>query len=164
MTYNGTTLAIDPGKDHVGMALFKGVDIINLGYVKATNQYELAGKVALEFALWLGKSNTVVDILVLENQQIYGNGRGKGDPNDLLPLSFVCGAISATIPHRQLLHPKAREWKGSVPKQIYTGRLLRYMSLHYEEHFKALSQYNAKQLSDVVDAFGLGLWSLGLEP
>jgi hypothetical protein len=157
-----TVVAIDPGKDHVGFSVFYKSELVYSTFIKSENQYELHKAVCNEWACQAVKLNvSVADVLVIENQQVYN--RSKGDPNDLIPLSFVAGSIYATIPHKKFLHPLPKTWKGSVPKKMFTNRILQYVSMNFHEEFLTLDSYTAKELIDVVDAIGLGLWAIGVD-
>jgi hypothetical protein len=65
------------------------------------------------------------DILVVEKPQVYEGRKSKGDPNDLVNLALVVGAVMATIPAGIFLDPLPNAWKGAVPKHIHHRRIRR---------------------------------------
>lgn len=155
-------VAIDPGKDHVGFAAFLNKELIVYEYVQSTSQYDLHECVGKVFAGVTSKKHKTADILCVENQQIYGKF-AKGDPNDLLPLSFVAGAIKATIPHKMFMHPKPKEWKGSIKKEMFTRRIIQRIAEDFPTAFNDLNRYtNASKVVDVLDAIGLGYYAMGI--
>lgn len=156
------TMAVDPGKKACGVALLVGGTLVSAYLVKAPDPYEVAKRVqewwwAERDRLGLGDK---VDVLVTEGQQVYPGPR-KADPNDLLPLSFVCGAVQARIPAKMRLMPKPREWKSNIAKEVWTRRILSRLS---KEELKLVQSVKvAKSLQhNVIDSIGLGKWAIGL--
>lgn len=92
---------------------------------------------------------------VIELPEIRVQGGGKGDPNQMVRLAFAVGAWHAqwyvNKARIDLIRPHA--WKGNVPKEIMTQRILR--SLTDAERKIAGTDHN------VIDAVGLGLHVLG---
>ena len=153
-------LAVDPGKSTCGVALFLSRRLRETAFLKAENTYML-GKAVED---WLATARQryllpdVLDQLVTEGQQVYG-GRS-ADPNDLLPLAYLCGAIHVRIKAHQTLMPLPREWKGSLKKEIFTKQIL--LRLHKDE-LTIINETKCppSKLHNVIDAAGLGLWALG---
>jgi hypothetical protein len=57
----------------------------------------------------------------VEFPRFYGTAKSKGDPNDLLDLASVAGAVLGALSERLFLMPSApypRTWKGSTPKSM----------------------------------------------
>lgn len=95
--------------------------------------------------------------LVVETPQIYMPGRGsKGDPNGLVRLALLVGALAATIPHEQLVTPLPAAWKGQTPKPISHRRAL--WQLSPAERLRVEKRRGARTQGDVLDAVALGLW------
>ncbi len=67
--------------------------------------------------------------ICVEGQQFYGTERSKGDPNDLIRLAQVAGAVLGGLltgrPDATYSMPLPRQWKGSTPKAIHHTRLAR---------------------------------------
>jgi hypothetical protein len=144
------TLSVDPGKQHAGWALFEDGVLKSCGYVEGEDDIEVAEAVADEI---YGD----VDLLVCENQQVYA--RGKGDPNDLLPLARTVGAVRmvfADVPEKTLTLP--RVWTNGVPK----APRQRAFERRYPVEFAAVKALGLKAecRHDVVDAVHLGIWVL----
>lgn len=153
-------LAVDPGKLTCGVALFLSRKLRATAFLKAENTF-LLGRAVED---WTREAQQrfllpdVVDQLVTEGQQVYG-GRS-ADPNDLLPLAYLCGAVHVRIRAHQTLMPLPREWKGSLKKEIFTKQIL--LRLHKDELcIINETKCPASKLHNVIDAAGLGLWALG---
>lgn len=149
-------LAVDPGLHACGAAVFRdGGELIWCGWPRG--QKEGSGPLA-----WARMSRAVVvdtglyspSCLVLEVPQVYGRGAQKGDPNDLIQLAGVLGAICAEYSYCDMVSYAPREWKGQVPKPIMQKRI--EMKLRPEER-RLLDGQN----HNVWDAVGIGLKYLG---
>lgn len=123
------TLAIDPGISKMGAAL--GID--------ATKSLEWAGLVrnlpskastpsrardmADELARRLPCALLQVERIVFEWPQVYQGSAQKGDPNDLLGLAAVCGAIAERFSEVDIVTRLPREWKGQLPANVCARRV-----------------------------------------
>jgi hypothetical protein len=63
------------------------------------------------------------DLVVIEKPQIYQGHLQKGDPNDLIDLAVLVGAIIGHVSATKILLPLPAEWKGQVPKDIHHRRI-----------------------------------------
>lgn len=92
--------------------------------------------------------------LVMEVPQIYGGPRAE-DPNDLLDLAGVLGAIASSFAIAEVQwSPLPREWKGQLPKEITQKRVDAKLS----PMEKAKIQWPIKSLAhNVYDAIHLGI-------
>ena len=63
------------------------------------------------------------DLLVIELPQIYQRGKQEGDPNDLIKLAVLVGAITTRVDALKILLPLPAEWKKQVPKKIHHQRI-----------------------------------------
>lgn len=145
-------LAVDPGKKGAGVAYFEDGKLCRCAFPVGAGPYE----VALAVSVWhLGP---VVDDLVIEGQQVYG-GFTAQDPNDLLPLAQVVGAVFARVRHHNRHNPLPRQWKGSVAKAIFTERLRAGLT---DQEAALLSGLRLPKRTEhnVLDAIGLGKWWL----
>lgn len=97
--------------------------------------------------------------LILEVPQVYVRARSKGDPNDLIQVAAVVGALTGKlmVPGADCVAYLPAEWKGQTPKEITTARA--QAALQADE----LSEVKlpAKSLQhNVWDAVALGLYHL----
>lgn len=149
-------VAIDPGKKHLGLAIFGCGELLSCSLVPVHNTLALITIIRSRPA----------DIYVIENQQIYSRLQSKGDPNDILELAHISGMLrgvillTALVEQRniQILRPRPREWKGTITKQVHHNRLeQKYpqaVSMMVEQKIPVSKRHN------VWDAIGLGDWAL----
>ena len=131
-------LAIDPGT-HTGWALFDEM-LIGCG---------------------LGEPPTDLALrVIIEIPQVYP--AHPVPPNDLITLAFlagryagrcVTGAVSTVFPH---------QWKGNLSKEVCAARV-RFRLSPEERKVVDVLKVPAKQLHNVMDAIGIGLFALGRE-
>lgn len=129
-------LAIDPGA-HTGWALFDD------GQLRACG----LGNPPVHHA----------DCVIIEIPQVYP--AHPVPPNDLITLAFLAGRyagcatceVSTVFPH---------QWKGNLPKNICAARV-RSLLLPEERRVVDACDAPAKQLHNVMDAIGIGLFALG---
>lgn len=146
---------VDPGLNGCGCASFLGAELVWARYIK-----NLPGA-GLGPSAWATMAREVKDYFrghaftLIERQRVYPGPRGKKtDPNDLVDLSGVVGAIAyaafaAAIP--EVLGVFPAEWKGQVPKEVMNARVLARLAeaekecLHSKDH-------------NTLDAVGIGLY------
>jgi len=87
-------------------------------------------------------------LFVIERPQVYRGRRQKGDPNDLISLAMLVGALIVRVSYRKLLLPMPAQWKGSVPKEIHHRRI--------RARIPDLSRCS----KDALDAVGLALYGV----
>jgi hypothetical protein len=155
-----TLLACDFGIRHTAYAVFLDRRLNSAGLVKSPNQKP----VPEPLDDWLAMARAVTDFLslgtfgevVIERFQVYPHS--KGDPNDLLTLSGVAGAVVGHYRGSKVTSYLPRQWKGQVPKHVTESRVTRALAV--EE--KASVTWPAKSLChNVYDAIGIGLHHLG---
>jgi len=149
--------SIDPGVNTVGVAVWDGAELSRAFLVRTEH----------EQAWWSVVWQTVValrcypisdSVLVIEKPQIYVRSRSKGDPNDLIDLALVGGAIAgATRPAEVVLYRPA-EWKGQVPKPVMIERIKRSLSESERERVEIPKVRSLEH--NVWDAVGIGLFHL----
>lgn len=131
-------LAIDPGT-RTGWAVFAGAKLLACG---------------------LGDPPTEgADRIVIEIPQVYP--AHPVPPNDLITLAFLAGRyagratceVSTVFPH---------QWKGNLSKEVCAARVRFRLS---PEEKKVVDEIRVpvKQLHNVMDAIGIGLFALGRE-
>lgn len=165
-------LSIDPGIRGVGAALWDGRALVRAEYVKNPfvigNGPRESAAVAYAVHAWAMRNKVVgVTKIVLEYPQIYQRegGKTKGDPNHLLCLAAIDGAIAAVFTHADIEYFRPADWKGNTCKPendeeyVITGRVKgRLDALECESVVWPTSK---KLTYDVADAIGVGLHSLG---
>ncbi len=173
---SGELVALDPGLIHPAAALFRDGLLVAASRVRVPSRLakdvrdvgERSRQVAALVCEWIvghlrrGADGQPVppSELVFERVQIYRAGRGKGDPNDLVPLAIISGAVAGILGCR-VVSPTPREWTGGISKcedgdpwaSPRGGRVRRRLS---DAELAAVTPSH-----DAVDAVGLGLWRLG---
>lgn len=162
------TLANDPGVNN-GSALFEDGVLRAVALTRSQGGafgWEQVAQDVYHWALRAGDARAgsqafgcAADTLVLEWPQVYQGGRQKGDPNDLLPLAALNGALRALFPAPRLHLPKPSDWKGQVPKDIMGARILSKLTAEEKAVWNA-AQFPKSLAHNVLDAVGLGLYSL----
>ncbi len=141
------TLAIDPGVKHLGVALFEDETLVYATLLKTGDAQALS-----ELFFVHGPPDRVV----IELPQVYARSKSKGDPNDLIAVAVVVGALTACLKNAELIKP--RVWKGTVDKSVFLKRILGKL----EPGELALLPKLAKSLvHNVQDAVGIGLFAVG---
>lgn len=106
----------------------------------------------------LQATDCVLERPVVRNAASSGS---KGDPNDVLLLGILCGAI-ALSQHRagvRVTMIKPEEWKGQTPKDISVERSQARLA---PSELARVKLPTAKGLAhNVWDAVGIGLWATG---
>src|SRR5260221_1515651 len=159
-------VSIDPGLKKVAYAVWSedgtllSAGLVIEDYDPGMERAEKWRKIADYVDLVTGLSNIGDSYLVIEIPQIYSGNRDN-DPNDLIDLAGVVGAIVGKIVCGSVeWSPTPREWKGQLPKEISQKRVEERLSL--EE--KALIEWPIKSLRhNVYDALHLGLTYLERE-
>jgi hypothetical protein len=113
---------------------------------------------AEEVDAWMeGESDVGLEHVVLEAQRVYPASRQKGDPNDLLELMGVAGAMRFRGALRTSYLP--REWKGQMPGDDFIReRILPRLST---AELARIEPAPASLLHNAHDAVGIGLFHLG---
>lgn len=110
-------------------------------------------------AWWFDFYDYFPDNLFLEFPVIYPGSQGrKGDPNDLLDLAGVDGAIAALLePTTELTMYLPSQWKGSVDADVMTERIRNALS---DSERNCIVTAGAKD-HNTLDAVGIGLYRFG---
>ncbi len=156
----GPMLAIDPGLRACGCAYFVDGRLSRAELVKNPEKkargpgahHQMANAVG-QWIFTLRPSTRIA--LVLEYPRIYPKAsQQKGDPNDLLELAGVDGALVSWIIPDTVQHYFPAEWKGQVPKPIMLERIR--AKLTSIERGNCYSQDH-----NTFDGIGIGLYFLG---
>ncbi len=160
-------LALDPGLRVAGVALFEDETLIRAGIVHNPVEKE-RGPVA-----WNGMADAVrawtnsgsvwhaVDTFVCERPQVYHERFMKGDPDNLIQLAGVCGAVGFMLHATTSQSYKPFEWKRSLSKTEHHAVVLKLLSKEEKARIEECPQtlrHNAE------DAVALGLFAVGRKP
>lgn len=156
--------SIDPGLNHCGIAVWMNGGLFKAGLVKAKSaKKDIAARIRAmtkalddwEFVVWGELYNQYTNVgpgcRVSELPQVYPGPRTIGDPNDLIALALVVGAIDPDHLY------KPREWKGNVPKDVMIKRIQSKLSADERRKVNLPSPALAH---NVWDAVGIGLHHL----
>jgi hypothetical protein len=162
-------IAIDPGLRHLGLAVAVDGHIAYASLVR--NGSKSRGPDA-----WLGMAHAVkqdlerlglrgewAETVIVEKMQVYdrANHKEKGkrvDPDDLLELAGVTGAIVGRVFHFSLYrHVSAAEWKGQVPKDVMVERIRGKLS---QDVLGQILEVPKSYQHNVIDACGLMMFHL----
>ena len=149
-------VAIDPGLNHCAMSTWVGDKLQAACLVR--QKYEPGMERADKWRI-IGKAvGSLIPAgadLVIEVPQIYTRQHSKGDPNDLIDIAGVAGAIIGAAPARSVeWSPLPKEWKGNLPKEVTAQRVMN--ALRPDEH-KAIQPCPPSLMHNVYDAIHLGL-------
>ena len=153
-------LAVDPSLRGLGWAFFERGMLTHCGVVEGDSNkttIEAVRGIRLDLVDALASVKVYLPEVVLEFPRIYPKGRGQTDhvdPNDLLWVAAVAGAVSTLGPSR-IYYPS--DWKGQSKKEK-TLRLVLQACTPAEraviEQVKGWKRHNA------VDAVGIGMYHL----
>ena len=149
---------MDPGLRGCGVAEFDGYDLKRAAYVK--NPVETGrGYVAHQAMgtaahMWASLES---EVALVEHPRVYpGSAQQKGDLNDLLDVVAVGACIARYFQKPVTVFPA--DWKGNVPKDVMTERIRRALT---DEERARIEKCPASLMHNVLDAIGIGLWTLG---
>lgn len=159
-------LALDPGTRNPAMALFVCGRLARAERVKVPaavreidDEGERARQIAELLEAWVLQRCDALVALVYECPQIYGVGKGKGNPNSLMPLAMI-GAGLAMALRVPVISPKPAEWIGQIRKSEVGDPWGSPRGMLIARRLKdEIAQ--CESTHDAVDAAGLGLWALG---
>lgn len=163
----GTTYSVNPGINGVGLAVWYDKRLVAARYLPSEERDMLASVKYLATAVNLAtlEHYQPFSTLVVEWPQVYTQGKLKGDPNDLLPLAAIDGAIAFAL-GMPVVRYLPREWKGQMPKPkkdsqwreyLVTRRLQENLS---PDEFRLIPDLGALT-HNVIDAVGIGAHHLG---
>lgn len=152
-------VAVDPGLRACGVSVWDPWGVLyGAAYVKGPKE----GRGPSAWASMAAEVREYIDCtpithLVVEIPQVYQRAHSKGDPNDLIQLAGVAGAIVGRLSGApNMLGPLPAEWKGQVPKEIHHARVRAALTA---DELTRVALPSAKSLAhNVWDAVALGLW------
>ncbi len=163
-------LCIDPSLTSSGFAWFSGDRLVHVGYVPTSTRQAMAERICA-LAQRLRQDAYLPTRIVFEWPQIYRNQRGS-DPNKLLYLSAICGAVMSRYPLAQVQLVNPREWTAQIKKHKRNQNDREKLLASERAAMEALGLKPCEKHpdhpnkctgndNDVMDAVGLGLWRLG---
>lgn len=160
-------LAVDPGLRCCGAALFKDGALVACDWVRGQNTGQDYARACASMARRVTEWSGPVSAVAAEWPQVYAQGKRGGDPNDLLPLAGVLGAVAAEIAGAEFRCYLPRQWKGTLPKRtdeervMFKARVLARLSDEELRATRAVSAAGHAWQHNVWDAVGIGLHHLG---
>lgn len=167
-------LAIDPHLHGLGVALFDGEGALVRAFYcpsgRAPGARGPGAWVACSNALLGALAGAPVAVVVVERMEVARGGtRRVVDPDDLLELAGVAGAVAGSFPNARHYGYQARTWKGGVPADIFARRVAGRIAAGAVKvaegggvEVPALPPgRQEKALADAMHAIGLGLYHWG---
>lgn len=162
-------LAVDPGLRGCGCALFTlngslaAVDYVS-GSAAPLERSVAAASTARSVWRWVCRLTPLSTAeLVLEWPQVYyariRAGGARTDPNDLLGLAAVDGALVAASPRARVTHYLPAEWKGQQNKEACRARIRSRLDAREMGLLDIVKP--ASKAHNAWDAVGIGLHHLG---
>lgn len=99
------------------------------------------------------------DVCVVEKPQVYPQRHWRGDPNDLISIALVAGAVARAYGQKSLVLVKPHDWKGTRDKDADNDYTLKNLTEIERECIDRLELPKTLR-HNVIDAVGLGLWYL----
>jgi len=161
MSWDPGTITIDPGAHDIGVALWRGTELINATLIRDEGRPvgELAHAVGIwanSAAAWAGVS---IETVVVERPQVYHQNKLVGDPNDLITIALAAGhcaqAILRHAPRAAVHYLRPAQWKGQLPKAVSVQRTKETITDDERERV-ALPAPSLRH--NVWDAVGIGLY------
>ncbi len=161
-------LAIDPGLRFTGWACAKEQTLIGCGIAQGGEGtlWDRARRITDAIEFWCAprpKELTVVG----EKPKVYKQRLAKGDPNDLIDLSFLLGYVIRGLNPTKIELSLPRDWKGTIPKKqdlakyvIHQRILKRLTPTELVIYRKGLHAFRLSEAHNVCDAVGILFWYL----
>lgn len=165
----GTLVALDPGLRVSGVSVFMDGKLVRAFLVR--NPY----KKEREADAWKGMAeavqerlenddldlvyaNGLVNYFISERPQVYRTAQSKADPDDLIQLAGVVGAVAVAVNARETTSFRPREWKGTMNPEA----MLRLIEKKLDEDERGCIEECAASLRhNIIDSVGCGLYVLG---
>lgn len=149
------SVAIDPGLRGCGVAVFDHRNELKWATYVANTERTSKGPTAWHaMGYEVQKRVSEHDQAYFEVPRIYP-GMPKTDPNDLIDLAGVLGAITGYLVSAPTWCYPA-DWKGQVPKAMMTKRILKHLG---EIEIQRIASVGALD-HNTIDAIGIGLFNL----
>lgn len=160
-------LMIDPSLSATGMAIF---DPATVGHRLSLAQLvrgparidALADRCAAVVYGIVAFTPGVVSHVIIERPRVHVATHGsKADPDDLIKLAVLCGAIAQAFVTRgaTVRFIKPDSWKKQMTKEVTTARAVARLG---DDEMARVQLPSAQSLQhNVWDAVGIGLWAVG---
>lgn len=159
-----TLLAVDPGARHPAVASFVNGVLTRAERIPLPGKFARLTPLARASAIAREIDELVVlrlfDRVVIELPQVYARGKSKGDPNDLILLAAVCGAVAARCTGEVVTY-RPREWAGNIPKATTGDPWESPRGRRIWSRLADSERAGVEKSHDAVDAAGIGLFDLG---
>lgn len=173
-----TLLSLDPSIRACGVALFRADGLVSADTIKAKKGDDIGARclrMAQEVVSWVVDLDAVPTTLVVEWPQIYTVDKSEGNPNDLIGLAGVCGAVAGILAMGAaqrndtltVVSYTPNAWAGQLPKSKLKGsasprtaRVLERLNVDERAILDAAGLFE-KVSHDAFDAIGIGLKFLG---
>lgn len=153
-------LAVDPGVNEAGVALFEDGELVAAWLSRGAGWHSTASQVLTDVALRVVPD--VFEEVVIERPQVYRQRLLKGDPNDLIDVALCAGAVAGKLAswgHGVVVTTyRPGQWKKQVPKRIKNKRDVAKLS--DDENDRILWPTSKEDKTHVADAIGVGLYHL----
>lgn len=147
-------VAIDPGLQGTGLAIFVDGVLINARVVQSTlkatdeNWMARADNIVNELVQQIDEYTTVL----CEMMEFQGFGRSLGwTSGDMQRTTYFTGLLSGRVFPSPFYFVPVHAWKGQLPKRVVEERLAKKLGTFFTRDIK----------SHAWDAIGIGLWALG---
>ena len=154
------TLSVDPGLHGLGCGLWEGGDLVAGWYLPGPSTGPTRGPGRWRAVVEAGLVPVGVELtvhLVVEVMQIYPHM--KGDPDDILEVQGVAGALSSARPWGEVTGYTGRQWKNQVPQGVLAARVEAYLT--GRGWSDRLHPCPKDRRHDMLHGVGVGLHHLG---
>ena len=148
---------LDPGLRSVGVSIWERGELAGAYLVGPVPRVEDIGQQATTLAAAVREIAHLTHVLV-ECPRVYPGGRTR-NPNDLLDLSVVVGALCASAADCLTVEPRA--WKGARDGDAFIAGCVQPSLTPAELRRVELRGVAAGLRHNIWDAVGLGLWYFG---
>lgn len=164
------TLAIDPGIQCFGAAVFNGTWLTrgtlirgyyNKNGLPEANEPQTAMRAVEHLITWLTGMQLArhINRVVIEIPKVYPATQQKGDQNDLIALAGFAYALATSVHSAtEIVRYFPRDWKGTIDADTMTARIEKRLmpaETHYLEPCPKSLHHN------MIDAVGIGMFNLG---
>lgn len=167
-------LAVDPSIRSPGAALFRDGVLIAVARIGVTRDMrhshaQAALSAADAVASWCTAVGGRPAILACEWPQIYTASKSKGDPNDLIAMAALNGALAAVMQIAAIMRRGSfevrsflpAEWIGQVPKATRGKASASPRAMRIHSRLSPAELAIVPDQHDAIDAVGIGLHALG---
>ncbi len=160
----GWFVAVDPAVLHPAAAVFDRGVLVAASRVKIPGAWakldrgERTRAVGKKIATWCLEACSLETplALVTEVPEVYGGRGGRGDPNDLILLALVCGAVAGYL-DVETIGVLPKEWTGGVKKGTTGDPWASPRGGIIRRRLSAAEFAVVVPSHDAIDAVGIGL-------